>query len=453
MDVKGMRILVVGLARSGIATARFLQGKKAIVTITDAKPRAQQEAAAAELEALGIELALGNYPQDIGSKYQLVVTSPGVPLTIPPIQEAYQAGVPVISEIELAYRFAKAPMVAITGTNGKTTTTTLIGEMFRQAGWQVCVAGNIGLPLISEIEKYPAEAAVVVEVSSFQLETTDRFKPKVSLILNLTPDHLDRHGTMENYAEAKAKIFANQAAGDFTILNYDDPTVAAFAERSSGQVIFFSRVHNLTKGVCVQDGQVVIKDGERVLRVLNTGDIRIPGAHNLENALAAVAAGWVMGLSPVALAGTLKTFPGVAHRLEFVAEVDGVTYVNDSKGTNPDAAIKALEAYDDRPIVLIAGGLNKGSDFTGFAQKIREKAHALVVVGQGADAIAEAAAKAGVKDIVKAATFAETVHLAAQKARPGDIVLLSPACASWDMFNNFEERGDLFKKVVLSLRT
>lgn len=453
MDVQGMRILVVGMARSGMASARFLQSKKAIVTMTDAKPRAQQEANAAELEALGIELALGDYPRDIGSKYRLVVTSPGVPLTIPPIQEAYRAGVPVISEIELAYRFAKAPMIAITGTNGKTTTTTLIGQMFSQAGRQVCVAGNIGLPLISEIEKYPAEAAVVVEVSSFQLETTDSFKPRVSLILNITPDHLDRHGTLENYAQAKAKIFANQEAGDFTILNYDDPAVAAFAERSRGQVIFFSRVHNLTQGVGVQDGKIVIRNGEKVLIVVNTADIRIPGAHNLENALAAVAAGWAMGLSPEEMAGTLKNFPGVAHRLELVAEIGGVTYVNDSKGTNPDAAIKALEAYDDRPIVLIAGGYDKGSDFTEFAQKVKEKAHALVVVGQVADAIAEAAAKAGVKDIVKAKTFEETVHLAAIKARPGDIVLLSPACASWDMFKDFEERGDLFKKVVCALRT
>ncbi|MFZ3173135.1 MAG: UDP-N-acetylmuramoyl-L-alanine--D-glutamate ligase [Carboxydocellales bacterium] len=452
MEVKGLPILIIGLARSGIASARFLHSKQAKVTITDSKPREQQEAAAAELEELGIELVLGSYPQEVGNKYRLVVTSPGVPLTIPPLQEALQAGVPVISEIELAYKYGQAPMVAITGTNGKTTTTTLIGQMFSQAGREVCVAGNIGLPLISVIEKYSPEAVVVVEVSSFQLETTDRFKPKVSLILNITPDHLDRHGTLESYTQAKAKIYANQGYGDFTILNYDDATVAAFAEESKGQVIFFSRVHNLTKGVCVQDRQVVLKDGEQVIPVIKTKDIRIPGAHNLENALAAVATGWVMGVTPAKMADALRNFPGVAHRLEQVAEVDGVTYINDSKGTNPDAAIKALEAFD-RPIVLIAGGYNKGSDFTEFAQKVQARAHALVVVGQVADKIAAAAAQAGVVDIVKAETFDETVRLAAKKANPGDIVLLSPACASWDMFSNFEERGDLFKKLVSALRT
>jgi UDP-N-acetylmuramoylalanine--D-glutamate ligase len=453
MEVKGLPILIIGLARSGIASARFLQGKQAKVTITDSKPREQQEAAAAELEELGIELVLGSYPQEVGNKYRLVVTSPGVPLTIPPLQEALQAGVPVISEIELAYKYAQAPMVAITGTNGKTTTTTLIGQMFSQAGREVCVAGNIGLPLISVIEEYSPEAVVVVEVSSFQLETTERFKPKVSLILNITPDHLDRHGTMESYTQAKAKIFANQGYGDFTILNYDDATVAAFAEESKGQVIFFSRVHNLTKGVCVQDRQVVLKDGEQVIPVIKTRDIRIPGAHNLENALAGVAAGWVLGLTPAEMANTLRNFPGVAHRLEQVAEVDGVTYINDSKGTNPDAAIKALEAFDNRPIVLIAGGYNKGSDFTEFAQKVKARAHALVVVGQVADKIAAAAAQAGMEDIVKAETFDEAVRLAAEKANPGDVVLLSPACASWDMFSNFEERGELFKKLVSALRT
>ncbi|HEX3032175.1 MAG TPA: UDP-N-acetylmuramoyl-L-alanine--D-glutamate ligase [Bacillota bacterium] len=448
MDVTGLKVLVVGMARSGVAAARFLQEKGALVTITDAKNREAVEPLATQLEEQGIWLALGSYPEISG--FQLVVTSPGVPLTVPPIQAAYQAKVPVIGEIELAYRFAKAPLVAITGTNGKTTTTTLIGEMFRTSGTRVCVAGNIGLPLVQEIENCPQDSVVVVEVSSFQLETIDTFRPKASLLLNITPDHLDRHGTLENYAGAKARIMENQQATDFTVLNYDDSLVAAMAPETKGQVIFFSRTHTLTKGVFVRDDQVVIADGSVEIPVLPAAQIRIPGAHNLENALGAVAVGWAMGLSPEVMAATLKEFPGVAHRLEFVGEVAGVRYINDSKGTNPDASIKALEAYRE-PIVLIAGGYDKGSDFTEFAEKMVGRVRSLVVVGQVAEKVAQAAAKVGITDIVRAQTFPQTVELAARKARPGDIVLLSPACASWGMFNNFEERGDLFRQLVKAL--
>lgn len=449
MDVAGLKVLVVGMARSGVAAARFLQDKGASVTITDSKAREAVEPLATELEQQGICLCLGSYPQITG--FKLVVTSPGVPLTVPPIQAAYEANIPVIGEIELAYRFAKAPLIAITGTNGKTTTTTLMGEMFRAAGTKVCVAGNIGLPLVQEIEGCSPDSVVVVEVSSFQLETIENFRPKASLLLNVTPDHLDRHGTVENYAAAKARVMENQQSDDFTVLNYDDPLVAAYAQKTGGQVIFFSASHTLTKGVFVRDNQVVIGDGTKVIPVIPTDQIRIPGAHNLENALGAVAVGWAMGLDPAVMANTLREFPGVAHRLEFVGEVAGVKYVNDSKGTNPDASIKALEAYQ-QPVVLIAGGYDKGSDFTEFAQSMVGRVHCLVVVGQVADKVAQAATKAGIKDIVKADTFPETVELASNKARPGDIVLLSPACASWGMFNNFEERGDLFRQLVNTLK-
>lgn len=451
MDLTGRRILVVGMAKSGIAAAKFLQEKKARVTVTDAKTRAEAAGRAAELEALGIELALGNYPGDIKQNFAMVVTSPGVPLTVPPLKEALETGVPVLGELELAYRFTRATIVAITGTNGKTTTTTLIGEMFSRAGRQTCVAGNIGVPLISEAEGLPPEAVIVAEVSSFQLETTKQFRPRVSVILNVTPDHLDRHGSVENYAAAKAAVFANQEPEECTVLNADDPMVSAFAGQTKGRVIFFSRTHNLNNGICLQAGQVVIRDGTQITPVIPAAEIRIPGTHNLENAMAAVAAGWAMGLQAETMAETLRTFPGVAHRLEFAGEVNGVTYINDSKGTNPDAAIKALESYQC-PIVLIAGGKSKGSDFTDFAAKMRGRVHTLVVVGQTAEEIAAAAQKAGVPEILRAKTFEETVSLAAGKAQPGDIVLLSPACASWDMFNNFEERGDLFKQLVRELK-
>ncbi|GAW28793.1 UDP-N-acetylmuramoyl-L-alanine--D-glutamate ligase [Carboxydocella sp. ULO1] len=449
MDLLDKNILVVGMAKSGVAVARFAREAGARVTVCDAKSREELGEKAAELEQAGVRVVAGSYPRVSRQEYDLVVPSPGVPLTVPPVAEAMAEGIPVFSEIELASRYINQPLVAITGTNGKTTTTSLIGAMTRQAGLKPCVAGNIGQPLIAETRG--DYGVYVVEVSSFQAETTVEFRPRVAVLLNVTPDHLDRHGTMENYAAAKAKILANQQPEDFAVLNYDDEWVRAMAAQTRARVIFFSRTHRLEEGVCCEEGQVVVKSGGQTTVICPASEIAIPGAHNLENALAAVGAGWALGIEAADLARTLKTFPGVPHRLEFVAEIQGVRYINDSKGTNPDAAIKALEAYE-QPIVLIAGGKNKGSDFGLFARKIKEKCRALVLVGQAAPAIEAAAIEAGVSPIYRASTFAEAVHLAAAAARPGDVVLLSPACASWDMFNNYEERGELFKQLVHSLR-
>ncbi|MHB9094488.1 MAG: UDP-N-acetylmuramoyl-L-alanine--D-glutamate ligase [Eubacteriales bacterium] len=451
LQVRDKRVLVVGIARSGVAVARFLVEKGTKVVLTDKKTREELADTLKEVPVNPVEIITGEYPEYNTGEFDFLVVSPGVPLTIPPVQRAFALGIPVFSELELAYRFARSPIVAITGTNGKTTTTSLIGEIFRHYRKRVCVGGNIGLPLALEVEKYGPEDIIVAEVSSFQLECIDKFKPRVSLILNFTPDHLDRHGTMEIYTAAKARIFENQDGCDFTILNYDDPEVAALYTKTRGQVIFFSRKHKLEEGIFVEDGQITVKLGETTENVCPVKEVFIKGAHNLENALAATGAAYVMGVPGAVIGETLRQFRGVAHRLELVAEIGGVKFINDSKGTNPDASIKALEAYDE-PIVLLAGGRNKGSDFTEFARKIREKVRSLVVLGECRGEIKTAVAKTGFSEIHEAGTFDEAVGIAAREAKPGEIVLLSPACASWDMFKNFEERGERFKEVVMNLR-
>ncbi|MFZ5651465.1 MAG: UDP-N-acetylmuramoyl-L-alanine--D-glutamate ligase [Bacillota bacterium] len=447
MDLRGKKVLVVGAGKSGVAVAGFLAGKGSFVVLADTRERENFGSQLDNLAGAGVDLALGGYPDDVGNRFDMVVMSPGVPLTIPPVSGAREAGIPVIGELELAYRFARSSIIAVTGTNGKTTTTTLVGEIFRDAGYRVLVAGNIGLPLVEEVESYGPEDVIVAEVSSFQLETVDQFRPKVGLILNLTPDHLDRHGDMAGYTQAKGRISMNQQKGDFLVLNYDDPNVREMKGKGKGDVIFFSRRNILEEGVFVRDNAITVSRGGKTTRVIDAGELKIPGLHNLENALAATAAGFVMGVPGESIAGTLGRFAGVAHRLEFVAEVDGVRYINDSKGTNPDASIKAVEAYPG-PLVLIAGGKNKGNDFTGFTSVAAPKTRAMVVLGQCADEMSQSAQKAGIKNILRAESFRDAVLLARSAACPGDLVLLSPACASWDMFNNFEERGDLFKKIV-----
>jgi UDP-N-acetylmuramoylalanine--D-glutamate ligase len=450
MDVKDKRVLVVGIARSGVAVAKFLLDKGTRVVLTDKKSREELTEALRDIPEGAAEIVAGEYPEFSLADYDFLVVSPGVPLSIPPIQRAFQLGIPVLSELELAYRFSGSPIVAITGTNGKTTTTTLIGEILKHAGKRVCVGGNIGLPLALEVEKYGSDDVIVAEVSSFQLECIEKFKPKVSLILNITPDHLDRHGTMENYTAAKARVFENQDSTDFTIFNYDDPGVAELSSKTKGKVIFFSRKHKFEEGVFADNGQiVVIISGKREV-VCSTKEVFIKGAHNLENAMAATAAGYVLGVPAKVIGRALRDFQGVAHRLEQVAEINGVRFVNDSKGTNPDASIKALEAYDE-PIVLLAGGRNKGSDFTEFAAKVKEKVRALVILGECRQEIKEAVEKTGFDNIIEAVSFDDAVFKAANNALPGEIVLLSPACASWDMFNNFEDRGDRFREIVDSL--
>jgi len=450
LDIGEKKFLVVGAARSGLAVAGFLLRKGASVTLTDNRSLASFDGALEELRQAGLQISLGSYPEVREDAFDFVVVSPGVPPSVPPIAEARRRGIPVLGELELAYRFCSTPIVAITGTNGKTTTTTLLGEIFQAARRRTMVGGNIGLPLVDAVESYGPEDMIVAEVSSFQLETADHFRPRVAVILNITPDHLDRHGTMDDYTAAKARIFARQGAEDFTVLNYDDPGTRALAKATGGQVIFFSRQHNLEAGVLVRDGMITVRQKGADTDIMPACEVAIPGLHNLENALAAVAAAHALGVAPEVLARTLRSFAGVAHRLETVAEKNGVLYVNDSKGTNPDASIKALESYD-RPIVLLAGGRNKGSDFTEFSRLIKQKVRVLVVLGECAEEVEQAARFAGCTDILRASGFREAVLMAHSAAQPGDVVLLSPACASWDMFNNYEERGDLFRAIAANL--
>ncbi len=451
MEVKGKVVVVIGAGKSGMAAAQFLAAHGARVYLNDIKTRENlEERSLHNLEEMGITLLLGAHGDIARLQPDLVIVSPGVPLTIPPVAEARERKIPVWSEMELASRFNKAPMVVVTGTNGKTTTTALIGQIMQDAGFKTFVGGNIGVPFISQAEKLTPQDVAVLEASSFQLETTESFKPYISLILNITPDHIDWHGSLESYIRAKAKIFARQDEKDWLILNGDDPETRALAGLSRARVLFFSRKHILEEGICVEKGYVVVKLEGKTIPVIKPEEILIKGSHNLENALAAVGAGWLMGVSAESLGRSLRTFPGVPHRLEPVLTINGVRFINDSKGTNPDASIKALEAYPD-PIVLIAGGKSKGSDFTAFAETIKERVKALVLVGQAAGEIEDAVKKIGYHNYYRMETFKDAVYKAQDLAGKGDIVLLSPACASFDMFRSYEHRGEVFKELVKEL--
>lgn len=443
------KVLIIGAARSGLAAAAFLAQKGYEVILTDTNPK-NSEKCEEELKNYPINYLWGEQPDIDEIKPDFLVMSPGVPLSIKPVKRARELGIPVTGEIELAYKNAKAPIVAITGTNGKTTTTTLVGEIFKAAGVETGVGGNIGVSLLNESINISENGVLVAEISSFQLETVETFKPKAAAILNLTPDHLDRHGDMAGYLAAKAKIFAMQDENDYLVLNYDDEYLRPLKEQARTEVLFFSRRHILAQGVYVENGMVRAAWQNKVFDICQVAEIMIKGAHNLENAMAAVALCLAMGVSVEKIAEVLKTFPGVEHRLEPVRTVDGVLYINDSKGTNPDSTAKALESYD-RPLVLIAGGKGKGVSFLPLAELIKQKVKAVVLVGMAKYELKEALDIVGFGNYVLVESFAETVSQAQQMASAGDIVLLSPACTSWDMFNNYEERGELFKKLVNAL--
>ncbi|KJS83853.1 MAG: UDP-N-acetylmuramoyl-L-alanyl-D-glutamate synthetase [Peptococcaceae bacterium BICA1-8] len=451
MDVRGQKVLIMGAARSGIAASKFLSDHGAQVILTDVKSGDAMKNVQKEVEILGIKTIWGEQPNVKKINPDFIVVSPGIPLTIPPLVEAAQNQIPVLSELELAYRFTRAPVIAVTGTNGKTTTTALVGQLFQDSGRNVVIGGNIGLPLISYVEELTAQDLIVAEVSSFQLEGIIDFKPRVAIILNITPDHLDRHGTMDAYRSIKAQIYKNQEEEDILILNYDDPLVKKLSIGAKSHVIFFSRKNKLEEGIYVLEGNLVINIGEGPVPICKPAEISIKGNHNLENAMAAITAAYILGLQPEEIKKTLVNFPGVPHRLELVTELKGIKFINDSKGTNPDASIKALEAFNE-PLVLIAGGKNKGSDFFEFAARVKEKVKELVLVGEAAPEIKNAVLEKGFINIHEAADYQEAVKKAYSLAVLGDIVLLSPACASFDMFDNFEERGNVFKELVLQLR-
>ncbi|HHZ16559.1 MAG TPA: UDP-N-acetylmuramoyl-L-alanine--D-glutamate ligase [Peptococcaceae bacterium] len=451
MNWRQKKVVVIGAARSGLAAAKYLAERGAEVWLNDLKERSELPAEAlTELEERGVRLVLGQHVRLATLLPQLVIVSPGVPFEAPPLVEAREKQIPVWSEIELAARVTRAPIVAVTGTNGKTTTTCLLEKIFRDADYHTFTGGNIGTPFISKAEELTAQDLAVLEVSSFQLATTEEFHPHVAIILNITPDHLDRHYNLEGYIAAKAKIFAKQTAEDWLILNWDDEETVAMAARARTNVLFFSRIHILDKGFYVDDGWIIAKVEDQAVPIVRVEDLQIKGGHNVENALAATAAAWVMGVAASNIADSLRTFQPVAHRLEPVLTYRGVRYINDSKGTNPDAAIKALDAFSEG-IVLIAGGKSKGSDFLPFAWKIKEKVKALVLVGEAAPEIDAVVRKVGYQNVHYAESFVDAVHRASELAEKGDIVLLSPACASFDMFTDYEQRGDVFKELVRQL--
>jgi UDP-N-acetylmuramoylalanine--D-glutamate ligase len=439
---KGKNATVVGLARSGVAAARALRALGATVTATDKKPL---DRLSEQVRALGsgITIEAGGHPERVFFDADLIVLSPGVP-KIRQVVDAKQRGVRVISELELAWLLSEAPYIGITGTNGKSTVTTLTGLMLKRAGKRALVAGNIGNALTEDVALLKAQDWIVAELSSFQLEDIETFRPRAAAILNVTQDHLDRYRDLGEYGAAKARIFMNQGREDLLVLNYDDPVVKAFAHRTAATVAPFSRLLRFNPGACVLDGRLTV-DGEPVLPL---EEIRIAGAHNVENALAAALLSRRAGADLSSIAAVLREFPGLEHRLEFVREKEGVSYINDSKGTNVGAVVKSLEGFS-RSVILIAGGLDKGSDFGPLSEPIRRKVKLLVLIGKAADKMAEALG--GSAETVLARTLQDAVGIASRRAVRGDIVLLSPACASFDMFRDFEDRGRQFKEAVAGL--
>lgn len=452
MNFEGKKVLVCGMARSGVSAAQCLYELGARVTISDSKAEEKLAEALQPLEGMDIRRCLGDQaqPADLES-YDLAVTSPGIPMQAPILRAVQAAGVPLIGELELGAQVSRAPLYAVTGTNGKTTTTTLIGEIFRNLGKTTYVVGNIGYPFTACALQCGEEDVAVAEVSSFQLETITTFHPHIAVMCNITEDHLNRHGTMEEYIRVKERIFENMGQGDYAVLNLDDPIVRGMAERIPCTPAFFSRRQEVETGAYLEGEEVVFSLNGHKKRVLRADEIRIPGEHNLENALAATALTMLAGVPAPVVRHTLKTFPGVEHRIETVRTVEGVTYINDSKGTNVDASIRAVRAMKV-PTVLLAGGYDKHTDFLPLAREIlASKIHTVVVLGDTAEQIERALRAVGFESILHAKTFEEAVLLARSCAREGENVLLSPACASFDMFQDYEERGRVFKEIVSRL--
>ncbi|HEX3820239.1 MAG TPA: UDP-N-acetylmuramoyl-L-alanine--D-glutamate ligase [Candidatus Sulfotelmatobacter sp.] len=449
MELNGKRVLVVGLGKSGVASALFLKKHGAKVSVSDTKSGDDLRNEIPVLLDHGIDVETGGHGERTFRGQDLIVVSPGVPVDAPPLVQARSLGENVIGEIELAAQFLPGPTVAITGSNGKTTTTTLTGEIMTAGGLPTLVGGNIGTPAISLAERAKNDTVIVLEVSSFQLETIQTFRPKVGVVLNVTPDHLDRHRTFEAYVDAKARLFENQQAEDFAVFNADDPTCVSMAKRTKAQVFWFSRQKEIQQGAWVHDGKILFRDKSGQREILQVSEIPLKGAHNLENVLAAVCAGALMGCAPEKIREAVRNFKAVEHRLEFVAKINGVDYYNDSKATNVDATIKALESFPSN-IHLILGGKDKGSDYTVLNNLLRERVKCVYTIGAAAAKIESqiVSSKNGGPEVVHADTLENAIRKANAVAQPGDVVLLAPACASFDQFKNYEQRGKLFKEVV-----
>ena len=450
MELNNKRVLVVGLGRSGVASALFLKSRGARVTVSDAKSEEQLREQIPTLLDAGIAVETGAHGERTFRNQDLIVVSPGVPIDAQPIVQARALGQPVIGEIELASQFLPGPIVAITGSNGKTTTTTLIGEILVASGLKTLVGGNIGTAAISLAEQATPETAIVLEVSSFQLETIRSFRPKVAVVLNVTPDHLDRHRTFVAYVDAKARIFENQQSDDFSVLNADDPTCVELAGRTRAHVFWFSRKSEVESGAYVREGQVTLRRNGSEQTILSTSEIPLKGSHNLENVLAAVCASALMGCPSEKIRSAIVNFKAVEHRLEYVATIRGVEYYNDSKATNVDATIKALESFPAN-VHLILGGKDKGSDYTELNDLLRQRVKSVYTIGAAAEKIRSQIK--GTTQLISSDTIESAIKQASAAAQAGDVVLLAPACASFDQFQNYEHRGRVFKDLVHQLAT
>lgn len=448
MDLAGKRVLVVGSGISGVAATELLKKKNAEVILFDGNKELDRKALLEKAPVFSdVEFILGELPEEVMERIDLVVLSPGVPTDIPMVNALRERKLPIWGEIELAYFFGKGKIVAITGTNGKTTTTALTGEIMENYFKDVKVVGNIGIPYTSVAADTTDETVTVAEISSFQLETTHAFKPFVSAILNITPDHLNRHHTMECYIETKESITKNQDASDTCVLNYEDEVLRAFGEGLHTNVIFFSSKRSLKQGLYLENNDIYYANGAEIIKVISVDELNILGKHNYENVMAAVGMALSMGVPMEKIVEVLKRFQAVEHRIEYVTEKRGVKFYNDSKGTNPDAAIQGIRAMN-RPTLLIGGGYDKASEYDEWIESFDGKVKKLVLIGQTREKIAECARAHGFEDIIMCDSFEDAIDTCYANAVSGDAVLLSPACASWGMFKDYEERGRIFKEYV-----
>ncbi|UWP58506.1 UDP-N-acetylmuramoyl-L-alanine--D-glutamate ligase [Ruminococcus gauvreauii] len=453
MKLTGKRVLVFGSGISGIGAADLLHRVQAVPVIYDGNENASREDILDRLEQTEqTEIVLGQLPDEVLASVELAVLSPGVPTDIPEVIRIRENKIPVWGEVELAYQMSRGRVLAITGTNGKTTTTALTGKIMEDYFPEVYVVGNIGTPYTSAALKMTEDAVTVAEISSFQLETIQDFAPQVSAVLNITEDHLNRHHTMEEYIRVKELITANQGKNDVCVLNYEDEILRPFGEelKERMQVVFFSSLRELEQGIFLKDGGIVFRRGNDEVMVTKVRDLKLPGRHNHENVMAAAAIALYAGVPIESIRNTIQNFKAVEHRIEYVTEKNGVVYYNDSKGTNPDAAIKGIQAME-RPTLLIGGGYDKQSEYTEWIQSFDGKVRYLVLIGQTREKIEREAHACGFTSTILADSLEEAVKICAEKANPGDAVLLSPACASWGQFDNYEQRGDMFKKYVYEL--
>lgn len=448
MQLGAKRVLVFGAAKSGVSAARLLQKQEARVILYDANYELKLEDFKEKLDVKhNFQLITGELTDDMTDCLDLVILSPGVPDDLPEVNKFKEKGIPIWGEIELAYRNSRGKIIGITGTNGKTTTTSLVGEIMKAYYKDIYVVGNIGNPFTDIALKTTEDTVIVAEISSFQLETIDEFRPEISAILNISQEHLNRHHTMEAYIDLKVSITKNQNRNDLCILNYEDEILRKIGERLNTKVMYFSSERPLDRGIFIEDNIIYYKDEDKEQRVCSTGELKILGKHNYENVMAAIGIAVTAGVPMECIIETVTSFQAVEHRIEFVETIGGVTYYNDSKGTNPDASIKAVKAMSS-PTILIGGGYDKGLEFDDWINSFDGKVKCMVLLGQTREKIAETAKKHGFDNIILVNSLEEAVKISAKKAVYGDAVLLSPACASWGMFDNYEKRGRLFKEYV-----